>query len=144
MTSIEVAEAIGEPEELAAAEARAEVLRVASERFGSGADWREFFVAVLAPGSGLVRKRFGSPEALARFEASPEGAAVRRMLGLLLAKARKGPAEQARRVITVRLPAELYEALKVEAWERNTSLNELCVSRLLRSEPPLERHTDDV
>ncbi len=36
------------------------------------------------------------------------------------------------RVITVRLPRSLHEALKDEAKNRSTSLNQLCVAKLLQ------------
>jgi predicted HicB family RNase H-like nuclease len=36
------------------------------------------------------------------------------------------------RVITVRLPKSLHEALRVEAHNRNTSMNQLCISKLLQ------------
>lgn len=35
-------------------------------------------------------------------------------------------------VITVRIPREIYESLRSEAHSRKTSLNQLCVSKLLR------------
>ena len=36
------------------------------------------------------------------------------------------------RVITVRLPKSLHEALRAEAHERRTSMNKLCISKLLQ------------
>lgn len=36
------------------------------------------------------------------------------------------------RVITVRLPKSLHEALKTEAYGRKTSMNQLCISKLLQ------------
>ena len=36
------------------------------------------------------------------------------------------------RVITVRLPASLHEALKDEAHQRKVSMNKLCISKLLQ------------
>ena len=36
------------------------------------------------------------------------------------------------RVITVRLPKSLHEALRVEAHEHRTSMNKLCISKLLQ------------
>ena len=38
------------------------------------------------------------------------------------------------KVITVRMPDSLHEALKKEAQERNTSMNKLCIAKL---RPPL-------
>ena len=36
------------------------------------------------------------------------------------------------RVITVRLPKSLHESLRDEAHQRNTSMNKLCISKLLQ------------
>ena len=36
------------------------------------------------------------------------------------------------RVITVRLPKSLHESLRYEAHERKTSMNQLCISKLLQ------------
>jgi hypothetical protein len=37
------------------------------------------------------------------------------------------------RVITVRLPQSLHESLKEEARDRRTSMNRLCISKLLQA-----------
>ena len=36
------------------------------------------------------------------------------------------------RVITVRLPKSLHESLRAEAHDRKTSMNKLCISKLLQ------------
>ena len=36
------------------------------------------------------------------------------------------------RVVTVRLPKSLHESLRVEAFEHHTSMNKLCISKLLQ------------
>ena len=36
------------------------------------------------------------------------------------------------RVITVRIPQSLHDALKIEAYEHHTSVNKLCISKLLQ------------
>ncbi len=41
-------------------------------------------------------------------------------------------AQEPTRVITVRLPKSLHEALRVEAHEHRTSMNKLCISKLLQ------------
>ena len=43
----------------------------------------------------------------------------------------KKPGEPTR-VITVRIPRSMHDALKVEAHEHNTSMNKLCISKLLQ------------
>ena len=42
------------------------------------------------------------------------------------------------RVITVRLPEEMHTALKGEAAARETSLNQLCVSKLRELTPDVD------
>ena len=39
------------------------------------------------------------------------------------------------RIITVRIPHDLHKALRVQAREQDTSLNSLCVSRLMAAIP---------
>ena len=51
--------------------------------------------------------------------------------GLRTRKAGSGKNEPTR-VITVRLPESLHEALKAEASDHNTSMNKLCISKLLQ------------
>jgi predicted HicB family RNase H-like nuclease len=55
----------------------------------------------------------------------------------MLAKLREqGPAAfqtaEPTRVITVRLPKSLHESLRDEAYEHHTSMNQLCISKLLQ------------
>ena len=43
-----------------------------------------------------------------------------------------GRKNQRTRVITLRLPESLHESLKAEAADHNTSMNKLCISKLLQ------------
>ena len=106
--------------------------RIAAEMFQQTPDWITFFREVLGV-DGLVRKLFASPEDLAAFEKTGEYEEIQ----LMLAKLRERTGSQAdgkepTRVITVRLPKSLHEALKTEAHDRNTSMNQLCISKLLQ------------
>ncbi len=107
--------------------------RIAGEMFQKTPDWVTFFREVLGVG-GLVRRLFTTQEELAAFEKTAEYAEIKNMIARL--RERSGaPAEAAKettRVITVRLPASLHESLKYEANERNTSINQLCISKLLQ------------
>jgi hypothetical protein len=82
---------------------------------------------------GAVRRAFPEPEALGAFEQTPEYAEIRHMLAKL--RDRRGlvsaPTEP-NRVITVRLPQSLHDLLRAEAHDRHTSMNKLCISRLLQ------------
>jgi predicted HicB family RNase H-like nuclease len=42
------------------------------------------------------------------------------------------------RIVTVRMPKSLHDALKAEAHERSTSLNQLCIRKLISDLPPAE------
>jgi predicted HicB family RNase H-like nuclease len=113
-------------------ERRQTAQRIASEMFHQTPDWISFFREVLGV-NGLVRRLFTTPDELAVFEKSAEFAEIQKMIARL--RERSGvPADtkENTRVITVRLPASLHESLKVEAHEKNTSINQLCISKLLQ------------
>lgn len=106
--------------------------RIANEMFHQQPDWITFFREVLGV-DGLLRKLFNTPEELATFEKTPEYAEIQLMLARL--RERTGAAADGKeptRVITVRLPKSLHEALKTEAHDRKTSMNQLCISKLLQ------------
>src|SRR5205823_12714480 len=106
--------------------------RIAAEMFHQQPDWVTFFREVLGV-DGLLRRLFPKPEELANFEKSDEYSEIQLMLGKL--RERSGAAADGKeptRVITVRLPKSLHEALKTEAHDRKTSMNQLCISKLLQ------------
>ena len=106
--------------------------RIANEMFHQQPDWITFFREVLGV-DGLLRKLFATPEELAAFEKTPEYAEIQLLLARL--RERTGAAADGKeptRVITVRLPKSLHEALKTEAHDRKTSMNQLCISKLLQ------------
>ena len=95
-------------------------------------DWITFFSEVLGV-EGLVRRLFPSPEELAAFEKTEEYAEIQQMLARLRERtAAQADGKEPTRVITVRLPKSLHEALKTEAHDRKTSMNQLCISKLLQ------------
>lgn len=109
-----------------------EVLRVADELFQQGPDWVTFFREVLGL-EGAVRRAFPTPEMLATFEATTEYAEIQMRLAKLRAKGDFfANSREPTRVITVRLPKSLHESLRTEAHERHTSMNKLCISKLLQ------------
>ncbi|ADB17310.1 hypothetical protein Psta_2641 [Pirellula staleyi DSM 6068] len=106
--------------------------RIAAEMFQQQPDWVTFFREVLGV-DGLVRRLFNDPAELTEFEKSGEYAEIQQMLAKL--RERSGAAADGKeptRVITVRLPKSLHEALKTEAYGRKTSMNQLCISKLLQ------------
>lgn len=105
--------------------------RVAADMFSHTPDWVTFFREVLGV-DGLIRKLFPNSEDLAAFEKTAEYTEIQNMLAKL--RERNGAAADGKeptRVITVRLPKSLHESLRAEAHDRNTSMNQLCISKLL-------------
>jgi predicted HicB family RNase H-like nuclease len=114
-------------------EKRQEVYRIADELYRQHPDWVTFFREVLGL-DGLVRQVYNSPETLAEFEQSDEYQQIQQMLAKLRERgieATNNPKEPTR-VITVRMPKSLHEALRAEAHGRHTSMNKLCISKLLQ------------
>jgi len=107
------------------------VLQVARDLHQRRPDWITFFRETLGV-NGAARSVFPDQEHFVRFEQSPEYAEIQSMVaGLRNAKIRGGK-DEATRVITVRLPESLHEALKAEASDHHTSMNRLCISKLLQ------------
>lgn len=114
-------------------EQRQDVFRIADEIFRQRPSWVTFFREVLGV-DGIVRQVYSSPETLSHFEQTPEYQRIQQMLAKLRendADLPGGPREPTR-VITVRLPKSLHESLRAEAHERHTSMNKLCISKLLQ------------
>jgi len=111
---------------------RQDVLRMATELFRQGPDWVTFFREIFGA-EGAIRKVFTNSQALVEFERTSEYETIQNML----AKLRKeNPPEEGNepiRVITVRLPQSLHASLRSEAHDRKTSMNRLCISKLLRA-----------
>jgi len=104
--------------------------RIAAGMFQQQPDWITFFREVLGV-DGLVRRLFTTPEELAEFERSEEYAEIQQMLARLRERNAADNGKEPTRVITVRLPKSLHESLRAEAHDRKTSMNQLCISKLL-------------
>src|SRR5687768_7856411 len=85
--------------------------RIAHEMYQQHPDWITFFREVLGV-DGLLRKLFTTPEDLAAFEKTPEYAEIQQLLARLRERGAAGEGKESTRVITVRLPQSLHEALK--------------------------------
>lgn len=108
-----------------------QVLQCALEAYSASLDWVVFFREILGI-KGLVHRTFQGDE-LAAFQRVEEYARIQEMLVEL--RVRPKPEDQEvepTRVITVRLPKRLHEALKAEAHKRATSMNQLCISKLVQ------------
>ncbi len=113
-------------------ERKREAFRIAALKYESRPDWVTFFREVIGT-DGVLAKLFPSPEDQRAFEASSESREIQQMLNKL--RERPGGDSEARepiRVITVRLPKSLHEFLKKEAEDRSTSINQLCIAKLIQ------------
>ncbi|MBX3432599.1 MAG: hypothetical protein KF847_04700 [Pirellulales bacterium] len=109
-----------------------EVLQAAERLFRQDPDWVTFFREVLGI-DGVVRRQFSSFDDLTAFEQSEEFAKIQKMVVKLREKRPTAESEsEPTRVITVRLPASMHEYLKSEAHDLRTSMNKLCISKLLQ------------
>lgn len=108
------------------------ILQVAENLYRQDPDWVTFFREVVGI-DGAVRKSFPSFEELTAFEQSEEFDAIQKMLVKLREKrASADPETEPTRVITVRLPKSMHEYLRTEAHDLRTSMNKLCISKLLQ------------
>ena len=111
---------------------RQEVSRVAALKFNQSPDWVTFFREVLGV-EGVARRVFSNPEEMEAFEKTEEHAGIQAMVAKLREKSRsQTESNEPTRVITVRLPKSLHEFLKAESHQRRTSMNQLCISKLLQ------------
>jgi hypothetical protein len=82
---------------------------------------------------GIVRRLFSRPGELTEFERTVEYAEIQLMLARLRQRTSPRSAKpEPIRVITVRMPQSLHEALHAEANAHHTSINRLCITKLLR------------
>ena len=108
------------------------ILQVAKDLYQRRPDWVTFFRETLGV-NGAARSVFPAQADFLKFEQSPAYGEIQSMVaGLRTAKVRGGGKDEATRVITVRLPESLHEALKKEADDHRTSMNKLCISKLLQ------------
>ena len=108
------------------------ILQVAKDLYQRRPDWVTFFRETLGV-NGAARSVFPAQDDFLKFEQSPAYGEIQTMVASLrTAKVRGGGKDEATRVITVRLPESLHEALKKEADDHRTSMNKLCISKLLQ------------
>ncbi len=108
------------------------VLQVAKQLYQSNPDWVTFFREVLGV-DGAARSVFADQSDYVAFEKTDQYSEVQQMVtNLRNRKIPGGGHNEATRVITVRLPESLHEALKAEASDHKTSMNKLCISKLLQ------------
>jgi hypothetical protein len=108
------------------------VLRSASELFGLAPTWTAFYREVLG-GDGVMRRVLCLDGEMEKFECSHEHGKLLEMLTVLRSRdlPENDPYEQ-QRMITVRIPKSLHDAICDEANALAVSVNKLCISRLLQ------------
>jgi predicted HicB family RNase H-like nuclease len=114
-------------------EQHAQIQRIAENLFAKGPDWVTFYREIFGL-HGIVRHTFPTRELLNSFEQSEAYLEIQHMLTKLREQGPQGidSKEEPTRVITVRIPKSLHEALRVEAHDHRTSMNKLCISKLLQ------------
>jgi predicted HicB family RNase H-like nuclease len=115
-------------------EDRVQTVRSAlEERWEKETDWVVFYREVLGVG-GLLEELFKSSEERQKFGQTDEYIRIQQTLAKLREKSNKAKdtSDESTRVITVRLPESLHEALRNEAYNYKTSMNQLCISKLLQ------------
>jgi hypothetical protein len=108
------------------------ILQAARQLYESEPDWVTFFREILGV-DGIVRRQFTRLEDLTAFEKSPEFDQIQKWLVKLREQKNATDTEsEPTRVITVRLPKSMHEYLRTEAHDLRTSMNKLCISKLLQ------------
>ncbi len=116
----------------APAERRRCILATAAELFGVAPTWTAFYRETVGV-DGVVRSLFSNPDELFDYENSDEHNKVLEMLTVLRSRDLPDcdPSEQ-QRMITVRIPKSLHDAICDEANQLSVSVNKLCITRLLQ------------
>jgi hypothetical protein len=108
------------------------ILQAARQLYESEPDWVTFFREILGV-DGIARRQFTRLEDLNAFEKSPEYEQIQKWLVKLREQKNATDTEsEPTRVITVRLPKSMHEYLRTEAHDLRTSMNKLCISKLLQ------------
>jgi hypothetical protein len=94
-------------------------------------EWIRFFSEVLGP-EGMVRRTLKTDEEVAAFRESPAYSAIQQMVAVLRSQEGEINSKEPLKVITVRVPKSLHESLRHEAHRRRTSMNQLCILKLLQ------------
>ena len=96
-------------------------------------DWEIFFKQVMGV-DGLIYQLFPTPQQRRQFETTSEYVEIQHILAEMRSRPQKRnlPDREKTKMITVRLPESLHASLMQEANDLNTSMNKLCISKLLQ------------
>ncbi len=105
---------------------------IANDLFGNAPTWVCFYREFLG-GSGVVHLLFPTKEDLGSFLRTEQYHQIQLMLTALRSRdLPENDPNDPQRMITVRLPKSLHEAMCDEAGRLNISVNRLCISRMLQ------------
>lgn len=108
-----------------------QTLLLAEEAFAKTGSWVMFFREILGV-DGVVRQLFSEDEEYRRFTEGPEFATLHEMLAAIRSQDQsKSDAAEPERMITIRIPKSLHEALQEESKSCGLSINKLSISKLL-------------
>ncbi len=108
-----------------------EVKEAVERLFATKPDWMTFYREVMGL-NGLVRQAFPSFETMAVFEQTETYREIHRMLAELRKQPPPKDVVEDTKVITIRIPQSLHEFLRIEAFEHHTTMNKLCISKLVQ------------
>lgn len=96
-------------------------------------DWEAFFKQVMGV-DGLIYHLFPTADQRRQFETTSEYVEIQHILAEMRGRPQKRNLvnREKTKMITVRLPESLHAALMQEANDLNTSMNKLCISKLLQ------------
>ena len=105
---------------------------VANDLFGNAPTWVCFYRELLG-GSGMIHLIFTDNDEFGRFLRTDQYHQIQQMLTALRSRdLPENDPNDPQRMITVRLPKSLHEAMCDEAGRLNISVNRLCISRMLQ------------
>ncbi len=108
-----------------------QALLLAEQAFAKTGSWVIFYRVVLGT-DGIVRRLFTHEQELKRFTEGPEFATLHEMLAAIRSQDQsKSDAAEPERMITIRIPRSLHEALQEESKACGLSINKLSISKLL-------------
>lgn len=114
---------------------RKEALRRAMDVYAKTNDWVTLFRTMMGV-NGTINGLFPDDDELNAFQQSQEFREILQMIARLRQnrhrKKDKNTNREPTKVITVRMPKSLHELLSDQADQRNISINQLCISKLLQ------------
>ena len=110
-----------------------QTLLLAEKAFSQTGSWVIFFREMFGS-KGAIRALFPTPEEREKYEKTPEYCQVQEVLAAIRSQdSSKGDANEPERMITIRLPKSLHEALAAESEDVNLSINKLCITKLIQA-----------